>query len=326
MDGRRPAGYVGGVISVRVVSPDGRLEVGGLDLLDREGIKWVDVVAPTLEELEPLIARYGLHPLAVEDALHLDQRPKLEEYPGHVFIVVQSFKHGEEPADLTVIEQHMFLGSDWLITVHEVPNVAIDSAIKRVSTDPKSIAQRGADFLAYAVADGLVDQNFPIVDALTNALDELEDHIFDGAGPKELQRLFSVKRALGVLRRVLSPQRDVVGLLSRHGIPHVQERTTLYFRDVFDHLMRLLEQIDTARDLVTGAMEAYLSVVANKTNEISKQLTIFATIFLPLSFVVGYFGQNFEGIGSRPAFYVMWSALIGVPLALFWWFRRKHWI
>jgi magnesium transporter len=135
-----------------------------------------------------------------------------------------------------------------------------------------------------------------------------------------------MKRMLVTFRRVLSPQRDVVGLLARRGIPHVNERTTLYFRDVYDHLVRLYEQIDAGRDIVGNVMDGYLSMVANKTSDISKQLTIFATLFLPLSFIVGFFGQNFEQLNSKGFYYAMWAMIVMIPVGLTFWFRHKKWI
>jgi len=140
-----------------------------------------------------------------------------------------------------------------------------------------------------------------------------------------LQKTFELKRALVMVRRVLSPQRDIVSLLARRGVPQVQERTTIYFRDVYDHLVRIYEQIEAARDLVGSVVDAYLSQVANRTNEVTKQLTIFASIFLPLSFIVGFFGQNFEVLGSPMFFKAMVGIIIILPVAMIFWFRHKKW-
>jgi magnesium transporter len=134
-----------------------------------------------------------------------------------------------------------------------------------------------------------------------------------------------LKRLLVTLRRVLSPQRDVVGLLARRGVPHVQERTALYFRDVYDHLVRVAEQLEAARDLVSSVMEVYLSVIANRTGDITKQLTIFASIFMPLSFIVGFFGENFEGIAPHAMFWPAMVTMALVPVGMLMWFKHKGW-
>jgi magnesium transporter len=308
------------------VQHEGRSLCGGEELLEQPGSKWIDVLAPTEEGMMRLADRYGLHRLAVEDCLHLDQRPKLEEYPNHQFIVVQGFTAGKDICDLTLHEHHFFLGPDWLISVHEFPFDAHDEVRRRVETDPRATIERGVDFILYLLADTLIDRQFPILDSFSEELEDLEVAIFEQADKHQLQRIFELKRMLVHFRRVLSPQRDVVGLMARRGIPHVQERTTLYFRDVYDHLVRLYEQIDAGRDLLGNAMDGYLSMVANKTNDITKQLTIFATIFLPLSFIVGFFGQNFDVLSGTVFYYAMWTMILALPIALVFWFKHKRWI
>lgn len=313
-------------VQVRV-HHEGRTLSGGEELLDQPGPKWIDVLMPTEEGLLRLAERFGLHRLAVEDCLHLDQRPKLEEYPNHQFIVLQGFTPASKDiCDLTLHEHHFFMGPDWLISVHEFPFEAHDEVRRRVETDPKGTIERGVDFILYLLADVLIDRQFPIMDAFNDELEDLEVAIFEHAEKEQLQRIFELKRMLVSFRRVLSPQRDVVGLLARRGILHIQEKTTLYFRDIYDHLVRLYEQIDGGRDLLGNAMDGYLSMVANKTNDITKQLTIFATIFLPLSFIVGFFGQNFDEIQGKGFYYTMWAMIVLFPVALIIWFKRNRWL
>jgi magnesium transporter len=307
---------------------EGRLMEGGEELLPAPGLTWVDVARPEEAQLLRLAERYGLHKLAVEDCLHLDQRPKLEEYPGHQFLVLQGFTCAAESlADITLHEFHFFLGPDWLITVHAQTHSAIAQVARRLEADPGTTIGRGVDFVAYLVADALVDTNFPLLDRLNDAVDDLEDRVFDATfAPSLMQEAMELKRTLVLVRRVLSPQRDVVGLLARHGIAHVHDRTTLYFRDVYDHLIRIYEQIEAVRELIGNVVDGYLSVVANRTADVSKQLTIFATLFLPLSFVVGFFGQNFEVLSSRFFFWLMLGLMAVLPATMFWWFHRKGWL
>lgn len=305
---------------------DGRLVHGGEELLARTGPKWVDVEGQTEEELARLKERFGLHRLAVEDSLHLDQRPKLEEYPEHLFIVLHGFTTAEDVVSLTLHEHHFFLGTDWLVTAHALPFDGYPEVRRRLEADPAGTLGRGADYVAYMVADTLVDRNFPILDAFSDELEALEASIFESPDATHLQRIFEMKRMMVEFRRVLAPQRDVVASLMREGLPHVADRTRLYFRDVYDHLVRLYESIDTGRDLLGNVRDAYLSVTANRTNDISKQLTIFATIFLPLSFITGFFGQNFPELGSHVWWFVMWGSIIALPVALVFWFKKKQWI
>ncbi len=316
------------MIRVRVYDAAGVLTDGDEALLDAPGLKWVDVESPDEPLLQRLAERFGLHRLEVEDCLHLDQRPKLEEYPGHQFIVLQGFDCPTEKLDdLEMHELHLMLGPDWLISVHQRAAAAIEVARGRMTADPKGSFGRGVDYLAYLLADALVDQSFPLLDRLNDEIELLEERIFTQRPAQVLmQRAFDLKRVFVQLRRVLSPQRDVVGLLSRRGLPHVSERTALYFRDVYDHLVRIAEQIESGRDLVGNAVDAYLSVVANRTSDISKQLTLFASIFMPLSFIVGFFGQNFEGIAEHRFLYWMLGSVVVLPTAMLWWFRRRDWL
>lgn len=314
------------MIRVRVYE-DGKLHDGDESLLTRGGVKWVDVLEPDEPTLTRLGEKFGLHRLAIEDCLHLDQRPKMEAYGSHQFIVLQGFSTPTDKwSDLQMHEMHFFLGADWVITVHQYAHAAIDLIHTRIDADPVTTIGRGADFVMYLLADAVVDRNFPLLDCFNDALEDLEERIFHDFPPRTLlQETFQLKRALVLVRRVLSPQRDVVGLLSRGGVPQIQERTTVYLRDVYDHLVRIYEQIDAARDLVSSAVDAYMTQVANRTADISKQLTLFASIFLPLSFIVGFFGQNFDVLGSPPFFWVMLGSMVTLPTFTFWWFHHKKW-
>ena len=308
-----------------MLSPEVGLKVGDENLLGVPGFRWIDLRAPDETSLAKLGDKFGLHKLALEDCLHLDQRPKLEDYPGHHFVVLHGFSCGEDVAEITLHEVHAFLGADFLITVHDLEHGAIEAVARRVEVDPTGTLGRGVDFLLYLIADALVDSNFPLFEKFDEAIDDLEEKAFKKPTNTQLQRSFAVKRSLVMLRRVLSPQRDVVGQLARGNLPFVTEKTRVYFRDVYDHLQRLYEHIDTARDLLGNAMDAWLSVTANRTNDITKQLTIFASLFLPMSFVVGFFGQNFDVLSGKPFMWTMVGLLLLIPLGMLWWFRRKNW-
>lgn len=315
------------MLSVYVLQPGAAPLSGGIELLETPGTKWVDVTDPTEAVLQPLAKRFKLHPLAVEDCLHLDQRPKLEEYPDHQFIVLHGFTlPGKDVVRPGLHEVHIFLGADWVITVHQKPHPALDTVKTRVLADTAGTLGRGADFVTYMVADELVDANFGVLDQFADALDKLEQVMMERPTPVQLRRAFALRRTLVRLRAVLSPQRDVVALLARSGIRQVSDRTSLYFRDVYDHLVRIYEQIDSARDLLGNILDLYLSVVANRTNEVTKQLTIFASIFLPMSFVVGFFGQNFSAISKDEYLFPALAALAAIPLTMVIWFRRKGWL
>lgn len=318
------------MLTVHLLQPDGTVRVGGRELMEEEGAMWVDLQGATeqeVTELRELAVLFELHKLEVEDCLHRDQRPKLEEYPGHLFFVMHGFRStGADVCELEPQELHFFLGPDWLLTVHEEESAAVLEARRRLLADTRGTFVKGVDRVAYLVADALVDGNFPLVEAFTEELESLEGDIFADPSPEHQQRIFQLKRTLVLLRRILVPQRDVVGILTREDQPHVTERTRLYFRDVADHLIRLQEQLDADSNLVANVRDGYLAMMANRTAEVSKQLTIVATVFLPLSFIVGFFGQNFEVLSHPFNFWLMLATLLVVPALLFVWFRHKGWL
>ncbi len=296
-------------------------------------LRWIDLTAPTPPNLELLRARFDFHPLTIEDCGHLDQRPKLEEYRNHLFLVTQGFSSkGERVHELELQELHAFLGEHFLVTVHDSPIAALEKAWARLSKEPK-LLERGVDFVYYLVADGIVDDNFPILDRIADELEELEDSVLAAPHRKDLQRIFALKHHLVSMRKVLSPQRDVLGLLAKRGDSRITERTAVYLRDVYDHLVRINESIEASRDLLGNALEAYLSAVGQRTNEIMKYLTIMSAVFLPLAFVVGFFGQNFDNL---PFFRdwvhsdrLMWGMIVTcvvVPATMLTWFKRKNWL
>ncbi len=296
-------------------------------------IRWIDLSAQDEARLEVLRTSFGFHPLAIEDCAHFDQRPKVEEYEDHLFIVTQAFDcDGASIANLKVLELHTFLGRNYLVTVHSEGIDALDAVWKRTSADG-SLLRRGVDFLYYLIADHMVDGNFPILDLATEELEILEEQVLANPQRDNLSRIFALKHQLVSMRKVLSPQRDVLGALTKLDHPLISERTLHYFRDVYDHLMRLTESIEANRDLLGNALEAYLSSVSQRTNEIMKYLTIMSAVFLPLAFVVGFFGQNFQNlIGIRDwvqADALMWgmvSMCVTIPVVMIIWFKRKGWI
>jgi len=296
-------------------------------------LRWVDLISPVAMELELLRERFDFHPLTIEDCGHLDQRPKLEEYRDHLFLVTQGFScKGDKVDELELQELHAFLGERYLVTVHETPIAALDETCQRMANEPK-LLERGIDFAYYLVADGIVDDNFPILDRIADELEELEDSVLSSPRRKDLQRIFELKHHLVAMRKVLSPQRDVLGLLAKRGDARVSDRTAVYLRDVYDHLVRINESIESSRDLLGNALEAYLSAVGQRTNEIMKYLTIMSAVFLPLAFVVGFFGQNFDNLpfveGWVHSDRLMWGMVatcVAVPAAMLTWFKRKNWL
>lgn len=326
------------MLRVMDLSPDGKLEVreGGVSALappPTGSARWLDLEGESNETLEQLRVGFDFHPLAIEDCQQFDQRPKLEEYRDHLFLVTQGFScPSERPSKVSLHELHAFLGASYLVTVHADTLPAVDEVWRRAAANASAL-ERGVDFVYYLLSSQMVELNQPILDRVTDALEEIEDRVLSRPDRRDLARIFSLKRLLIRLRKVLSPQRDTLAMLARRGDPRVSERTALYFRDVYDQLVRLNESIEANRDLLSNALEAYLSAVSNRTNEIMKYLTLLSAVFLPLAFVVGFFGQNFDDLPGYPGWthshalmHVMIATCVVTPIGMLAWFRYRHWL
>ena len=297
------------------------------------GFRWIDLEAQDEAQLELLRQRFEFHPLAIEDCAHFDQRPKVEEYGKYLFIVTQGFAcKSTQVHDLEVQELHTFIGNDYLVTVHLGPIAPLETVWQRAAGDG-ALVRRGVDFLAYLIIDGMVDANFPILDLVADELESIEDAVLSNPRREDLARIFELKHHLVLMRKVLSPQRDALAALARRGDARVSEKTSLYFRDVYDHVVRIVESIEANRDLLGNALEAYLSAVSQRTNEIMKYLTIMSAVFLPLAFVVGFFGQNFDNLLGISDWvkhdWLMWTMAglcAAIPLVMVLWFKSKRWL
>ncbi len=296
-------------------------------------LRWIDLTYDNPERLDHLREHFEFHPLALEDCAHLDQRPKLEEFGNHLFLVTQGFSCPDGPVqELDLHELHAFLGERYLVTVHADPIQAVNKVWELCSVHPSPM-KRGVDFLTYLLADALVDQEFPILDRISDELDDLQCQMLVKVERKDLMRVFELRRHLMLMRKVLLPQRETMAILSRWGGEHINERTSLYFRDVYDHLARLTESIESGRELLANVVDAYLSAVSMRTNEIMKYLTLLSAVFLPLAFIVGFFGQNFQDLpglagwtSSRGLTYTMLGLCVGTPTVMLVWFRRRGWL
>jgi magnesium transporter len=296
------------------------------DLLDGGGFFWLDLSRPTQEDFNILREVFKFHPLAVEDSEQFDQRAKIDAYDDFVLIVV----YGAQPDNHRLVEVHCFYSERFLVTVHREACPAFAEIRKRYQQREKAIEQ--PSLLLYRVIDGLVDSFFPSLAAFDDRIDELEDGIFLNADDSQLQEIFQMKRLLVTMRKAATPQRDAFASLMGNvaELPGLDEEDERYFRDIYDHLIRISDLIDSYRDLLTGAMDVYLSTVSNRLNSVMKQLTIIATIFLPLTFITGFFGQNFDWmvgrIGSWPLFLGLGvgSELVAI-VALVAFFKRRGW-
>ena len=295
---------------------------------------WVDLFGEPLATGEQILRHiFNFHPLAIDDALHEVHLPKLDDWQKYLYIVLHGIHLQEsDKTSLSNPELDIFLGPNYIVTYHKVPLTAVDRVWETCQRDER-LRQNGPDHLLYRLADELVTDYMSAVEQLEVALDHLEDAIFASPTSGTLEQIFTLKRIVLRMRRVVAPQREVLNKLARDPYEMIDPADRVYFRDVYDHLIRLYDLIDNFRDLVTGALDTYLSVINNRMNDIMKTLTIFTTLFMPLTFITGFFGMNFfqpniplEFWTGRIMFMATLLVIALVPVGMFWWMRRRTWM
>jgi magnesium transporter len=302
-----------------------RIRAGGREACEPGGTFWLDL-GPDPDDLAWLGRRFGFHPLALEDCAHLDQRAKFEDYPGALFAVIHRLTPLPDDSGLEAHEIHAFLTPEALVTVHAAVIPELDRVFARSAAEPPLLA-RGPDFALYLLFDAVTDAHFAVADALTDEIDDLSAQVVSQEADGELMgRILAARRAHALMRRRLAPQREVMAALARPGDGRVHERNAVYFRDVLDHLVRITEEIDTGRDLLASTMDAHLSMVNNRLNAVMTRLAVFSTIFLPLTFLTGFFGMNVRNLPEPWGMAAMLAAAALLPPAMILWFRRKRWL
>ena len=296
--------------------------------LDQTAFFWLDLHRPSPDEIGMLGELFALHPLAVEDVSHFDQRPKLDDYDDFMLLVA----YGANADDDGLVEVHCFLSDRFLITVHHDDCPAFEELRRRTARDPSAIT-RGTPVLLHAIVDALVDSFFPELSMLDDRIDDLEAAMLRQPTDAQLQEIFHMKRRIVGWRKIITAQRDlfmgiVAGVVR---LPGMSAETERYYRDVYDHLIRISDLVDSYRDLLTGAMDLYLSTVSNRLNLVMKRLTIVSTVFLPLMWITGFFGMNFEalvrGVSGWSMFLVFGIATqITAVVIMLIVFRRRGWM
>ena len=303
-------------------------------LQDKEGVLWVDF---TGEEPAPtekiLLTIFGFHPLAVDDALNETHIPKVDDWEQYLYIAMHAVSYINSSEDIDTIELDVFLGENYIVTHHDLPIQALDRVWDTCEKDGRYF-KRGADHVLYVLTDGLVVDYMQVVEAIDEEIERVEDLVFHRTSTEIVQRIFTLKRTTLHLRRVLSPLREVLNKLARDDYAVIDVKDRIYFRDVYDHLVRLHDISESLRDLVGGVLDTYLSVINNRMNDIMKTLTMITTVFMPISFIVGFYGMNFfqptaeklmpwTGIGP---FIVMMIFVLGTPILMFTWMRNRRWM
>ncbi len=304
---------------------------------DAAGLIWIDIVdaasAGTAQVEEILRGVFAFHPLAIEDALTDTLLPKVDDWGSYLYIVFQAIQFEESDDSLHMHELDLFVGNSFLLSYHVSPMPFLSQVLRNIERDPENRMSGGGDALLHQLLDLGVGEFLPALEHLDEAIDAAQEEVFARPTPRTLQSIFQVKRSSLRLHRMLGPTREMLNRLARDSYAPIRPERRIYFRDVYDELIRVHDLSESLRDLITGALDTYLSAVSNRTNDIMKTLTIVSVMFLPLSFVVGFFGMNFfsDNLAVKAElprgllFWITCLIMVGTPFVMYAWARRRGW-
>lgn len=289
---------------------------------------WLDIQAPQDSDIALLRDEFHFHPLAIEDATKHHERPKVDSYDEYYFVVFYAIAYDETKNRLQTQPMNLFIGANYIVSVHEGEVKAIDETIKRWQKDEEEFGN-DAGALLYALLDTITDDYFPVIDHLAERVETIEEQIFEKFQEGALQDVFALKRDLLGIRRVVAPERDVLNVLIRREVPIFERNTILYLQDVYDHIVRITDSIDTYRDLLSSALDAFLSVQSNRLNQFLKVLTIASVVLMSDALIAGIYGMNFEFMpelhwANGYPFALGMMFVVSVALILF--FRWRKWL
>lgn len=301
-----------------------------LPYFDKAPVTWININGlHDTEILHALGDKAGLHPLVLEDVVNTHQRPKIEEFPGYVYIVMRMLRYDEEKKRVSGEQISIILGSNYVLSFQEMEGDVFDPVRERIRAGRGRARKLKSDYLAYALIDAVVDHYFSVLERMGDRIESLEERVAEDPTPEVLHAIHGMKRELIYVRKSVFPAREVIATLTRTENPLVHKGTDLFLRDAHDHTVQVIEALESYRDVLSGLQDLYLSGISNRMNEVMKVLTIAATIFVPLTFVAGIYGMNFDFMPelhfkwAYPLFWVV-ILILGGGMVLF--FRRRRWI
>lgn len=298
--------------------------------LDTESVSWVDVSGLGSEDILQRLGKvFDLHPLVLEDVVNVPQRPKVEDYDDQLVIIAQMVMPKEKGDGFWIEQVSFVLGKHYLLTVQEEPQRDCFGPVRdRIRTNKGSVRKSGTDYLAYALLDALIDGFFPVLEDYGERIEELEDEVLRSPTRQTLEKIYQIRRELLALRRSIWPQRNAINSLIRGDSDLISPSVQIYLRDCYDHIVQVMDMVETYRELASGLMDVYLSSVSNKMNEIMKFLTVMSSIFIPLTFIAGVYGMNFEympELKMRWGYFACWGVMLAIAFALCFFFWRRGW-
>lgn len=297
---------------------------------DKPTVTWVNIEGVhDTQSLEKIGQCFGLHPLVMEDILNTDQRPKLEDYGDYLYIVLRMLSNGNELGEVNSEQVSIILGENFVISIQEgAKGDVFDPVRARIKSGKGTICKLGADYLAYALIDAVVDNYFIILERIGERFESLEESVISDPGPDTLQLIHHLKREMIYLRKSVWPLREVVSAMQRRDSPLIREGTGYYLRDVYDHTIQVIDTIETFRDTASGMLDIYLSSVSNRMNSVMKVLTVIATIFMPLTWIAGIYGMNFKYMPElewQGGYLAAWLVMLAIAAGMIVYFRNKKW-
>jgi magnesium transporter len=293
-------------------------------------VTWINVDGVHDADLVDRLGRaFGLHPLILEDIMTTSQRPKMEDLGNAVYAVLRMIELEGRAAKVVTEQLSLVFGKNFVLSFQERPGDMFDPVRERIRQGKGRIRKMGPDYLAYALMDAVVDHYFVVLEKLGDRVERLEDALVANPRQETLHEIYGLKREMLFLRKSVWPLREVVAKLERAESDLVQEATEIFFRDVYDHAIQVIDNVETFRDMLSGMLETYLSSISNRMNEVMKVLTIIATIFIPLTFIVGVYGMNFEHFPElkwRLGYFLVWGVMIAIGIGMAIFFRRKKWL
>jgi len=291
---------------------------------------WINVDGVhDVEQIQRIGEGFGLHPLVIEDIVHTGQRPKVEDYESHLFVVLRMLRWSEKTDQIDDEQVSIVLGPSWVLSFQEREGDVFDPVRERIVSNRGRIRKHGPDYLAYALIDGVVDHYFSILETLGDRIESLGEEMTENPKREDLQAIRHMKRELLFMRKSVWPLREVLGSIQRDESELVAQSTRPYLRDVYDHTIQIIDTVETFRDMVSGLMDVYLSSISNRMNEVMKVLTIIATIFIPLSFVAGLYGMNFDLMPElhwRFGYFAILGVMFAIGGGMLLYFKRRKWL
>jgi len=297
---------------------------------EKPTVTWINIDGVhDVDVIEKIGKNYGIHPLLLEDIVNTEQRPKIEDFEGYLFLVIKMLSFDEKQREIKIEQVSLVLGPNYVLSFQEREGDVFDPVRDRIRRAKGRIRKMGADYLAYALLDAIVDGYFLILERIGDRIEELEESLISQPDTKTLTAIHYLKREMIFLRRSVWPLREVISGMSRKESTLIKESTEIFLRDVYDHTIQVIDTIETYRDMVSGMLDTYLSSISNRMNEVMKVLTIFAAIFIPLTFVAGIYGMNFSympELGWKWGYFAALTIMAAICISMLIYFRNKKWL